>query len=94
MAYRVVKASELPSLEERADDELLVVEEAAAYLRLSPSTLEKWRTGVRGRSAGPQYVQLHDGPKSPIRYRVCDVRTWLEASVVNPEKETPAHTAQ
>lgn len=95
MAYRVVQASQLPSLADRADDELLTVEECAAYLRLSPSTLEKWRIGFRGNKAGPVYVPLHDGPKSPIRYKVADVRDWLNRQRVDPsnEEDSPAPAA-
>lgn len=97
MAYRIVKTSSLPSLASRADDELLTVEECAAYIGVSPSTLEKWRTGSRGRFAGPVWIPLHDGDRSPIRYQIGSVRAWLASRSVDPNKpeseETPARCA-
>jgi predicted DNA-binding transcriptional regulator AlpA len=95
MAYRIVRASDLPSIEGRADDELLTIEEAAAYVGLSPATLNNWRTGVRGVRGGPPWIPLHDGPKSPVRYRVGDVRAWLASRVVHPSEgtDTPARVA-
>lgn len=95
MAYRIVRLSDLPSLESRADDELLTIEEAAAYLRFSPATLNNWRTGVRGVTGGPPYVPLHDGPKSPVRYLVSDVRAYIASRRVDPSSEgdTPARCA-
>lgn len=95
MAYRIVKPSSLPSLESRADDELLTIEEAAAYLGFSPSTLEKWRSGYRGVKGGPPFIPMHDGEKSPVRYMVADLRAWIESRRVTPsaEGQTPARCA-
>jgi hypothetical protein len=69
---------EWPSLQDLPADGLLTAEEAAAYLRTSPHTLEGWRTrpGVRN---GPAYVRLGAGPRGPVRYVVQDVREWLRS---------------
>lgn len=95
MVYRDVRRSTLPSLEELADDELLVIEEAAAYLRLSVSTLEKWRSGYRGFTGGPPFIRLHEGRKSPVRYPVGQLREWIAAQTTNPSEGAyaPAQTA-
>jgi hypothetical protein len=95
MGYRIVRKSDLPSLQSRADDELLTIEEAAAYLRFSPATLNNWRTGARGVIGGPPYLPMHGGPKAPIRYRVGDIRAWIASELTDPSEgtHTPAHVA-
>lgn len=50
--------------------ELLTTKGAAAYLGLSPATLEKWR--IRG--VGPSYFRL--GTKA-IRYRQSDLDIFM-----------------
>lgn len=64
-----------PSPEE-ADPELTEAE-AAAYLRLSPKTLRKWRST---RSNGPAYVK-HGDPtgNGPVGYRRSALRAYEEA---------------
>jgi predicted DNA-binding transcriptional regulator AlpA len=84
VAYRLVKKSELPSLEDRADDELINLEECAAYLGISPATLNNWRTGARGIFGGPKYIPLHDGPRSPISYMIKHVREYLAERTIDP----------
>ena len=54
-----------------ADAELLTNAEAAAFVRLSPRTLEKFR--VLG--GGPRYKKLG----ARVRYSVEDLRSWLES---------------
>lgn len=85
----------MPSLAELPDDMLLTLEEAAAYLGVGPSTLEKWRLGYRGNHGGPPSVPLHDGPRSPVRFIVADVRAWLASRRVDPSEgtDTPARCA-
>ncbi|MFX0546121.1 helix-turn-helix transcriptional regulator [Roseovarius sp. S1116L3] len=50
-------------------DKLLTTKEAAILLRLSPQTLEKWRTQGRG----PKFVKLES---KAVRYRYGDLISW------------------
>lgn len=96
MTRVALRLSDLPSLEGLPGDGLLNVDEAAAYLGMAPSTLEKWRLGLRGvPTAGPPYIRLHDGPKAPVRYVVGDLRKWLWTRRTDPAsgEETPARAA-
>lgn len=54
-----------------AEAELLTNAEAAAFVRLSPRTLEKFR--VLG--GGPRYKKLG----ARVRYSVEDLRAWLQS---------------
>ena len=58
--------------------QLLTTAEAAAYMRLKPQTLCKWRSGGRG----PLFVQL--GGK--VFYRVAELDAYVEAGITSPEK--------
>jgi hypothetical protein len=60
--------------------ELLTTYEAATYLSISRYTLEAWRVG-RGRECGPRYLKVH---AHAIRYRLCDLETFLEGRLVEP----------
>ena len=53
---------------------LLTAQEAAEYLGLEYSTLEKWR----GQGRGPNYVKCGGS----VRYRQNDLDTWIESRVV------------
>jgi hypothetical protein len=53
------------------ESELLTNAEAAAFVRLSPRTLEKFR--VLG--GGPRYKKLG----ARVRYSVGDLRAWLQS---------------
>jgi len=86
-----LRLEELPSLAELPADGLLQVEEVAAYLGVAPSTTEKWRAA----GDGPPWFRLHNGPKSPVRYRVDKVREWLDARQTDTSEgtDTPARVA-
>lgn len=51
----------------------LTTPQAAKYLGLSPTTLEKYR----GSGCGPRYIQLGRA----IRYRLKDLDAWLDQNV-------------
>ena len=95
MARIAQRLEELPSLESLPSDMLLTLEEAAAYLGIGPSTLEKWRLGLRGIHGGPPSVTLHDGPRAPIRFMVADLRRWIRGRRTDPSEgtHTPARCA-
>jgi excisionase family DNA binding protein len=56
--------------------DLLTTKEAAAYLNLHPSTLEKWR--VYG--GGPKYYRLRN---KAIRYHRSDLDAFVSRGVTN-----------
>lgn len=56
------------------DEELLREEEAAAEIKTSPSTMQKWRMYRKG----PPFVKVGRG----VRYRRGDLRKWLASSTV------------
>lgn len=95
LATLLDRIEQRPTLIELPADALLSMEETAAYLGLSPSTLEKWVSGERWVSVGiPAYHRLHGGPKSPIRFMVSDLQEWLRHCRASLESgETPAHCA-
>lgn len=53
----------------------LDTKEAAAFVRLSPRTLERMR--VEG--AGPKFLKAGRGIRSRVLYREEDLRAWIEA---------------
>ena len=56
--------------------------EAASYVRLSKNTLERFRlTGE-----GPTYLKLGGA----VRYRHCDLESWLESRLTNSTSELEA----
>lgn len=55
---------------------LLTEAEAAAFLRLKPVTLKKWRCLGRG----PEYVRLG----SAIRYEISALQTYLDRVRITP----------
>lgn len=54
------------------EGELLTIEEAAAFLRVSRSTLYYWRQKRRG----PRSIKL---PNGDVRIRRLDLHSWLES---------------
>jgi excisionase family DNA binding protein len=55
-------------------EQLMTVEEVAAYLRLSPGTLYNLR--YQGR--GPKAVRLGNGSNAHLRFRRSDIEAWVE----------------
>lgn len=53
---------------------LLTEADAADYLKVSPKTLESWRT----RGGGPQFVRLRG---RAIRYRFNDLAAFIESGL-------------
>jgi excisionase family DNA binding protein len=63
-------------------DDILTTEEAAKLLRVSESTLERWR--VRRRIPYVEYPR--QGTWAPIRFRRTDILEWLRQHVVKPNR--------
>lgn len=61
---------------------LLTNAEAAAYLRRSKTTLDKWRCEGRG----PTFIKAD----RHVLYRRCDLDRWLDAHAITPERELAA----
>lgn len=59
--------------------EILGEEAAAAWLGLAVKTLQNWRYEGRG----PKYIKL-GAPRSPVRYRLSDLREYVERCSVRP----------
>lgn len=55
-------------------DVWLFTKEAAEYLRMSPRTLERWRSD--GGNCGPVYGKLGPSKKSRVVYRLRDLEAW------------------
>ncbi len=58
------------------DDEWLDCKEAARVLRVSVSTLERWR--MNGGGWSPPYVKAGPGKRSKVLYRRGDLEAWLK----------------
>ena len=56
--------------------ELMNAREAAAKLRVHPSTLARWRS----EGAGPKYVQMG----ARMMYRESAIEQWITANTVTP----------
>ena len=59
--------------------QLLTTAEAAAYMRLKPQTLSKWRSGGRG----PSFCRIG----GCVFYRVTELDQYIEAGITAPEKK-------
>jgi phage terminase Nu1 subunit (DNA packaging protein) len=55
---------------------------AATFLDVEPRTLESWRS----RGVGPRFVRYS---RRCVRYRLSDLKQWLEERVVRTETMTP-----
>lgn len=54
-------------------DEVMTPREAAAYLKKSIPTLQRFRT----KGGGPDFIKESDAPNAPIRYLKSDLDAWL-----------------
>ncbi|CFX30122.1 protein of unknown function [Candidatus Filomicrobium marinum] len=57
---------------------LLQTAQAAAYLHISPRTLEDYR--IKG--GGPVFIRLGLGKRSPVLYDLADLNAWLDSRKV------------
>lgn len=60
---------------DHARPRMLTTAEAAAFLRLSPRTLERFR--VEG--SGPRYLKAGAGKRARVLYDPEELRSWLAA---------------
>jgi excisionase family DNA binding protein len=63
-----------------AGEPLLTQRQAAEYLNVSITTLQRWRR----KGIGPPSIRL---PNGYLRFRRSDLDTWLEKHGSNPEGE-------
>ena len=75
---RQIKAAAVPDapamLDASSGEALMTTQQAAAFLGLSPRTLE----GYRRKGDGPSFVAIS---RNLVRYRPADLRAWLEGRV-------------
>ena len=65
--------------------DLLTEQEAADILLMSPKTLQKRRFDKKP----PKWLSLN----GTIRYRLCDLKEYLENSIVDPQQDREADHA-
>lgn len=88
------------------DDAALLTEEAAVFIRLSPRTLERWRSPVSG-VQGPRYQQSGGmvakekneanrvkGANQKITYLIRDLKAWQESITVSDNIEAAVRKGQ
>ena len=73
-AKKVMSPEELQRL--LGQEFLMPVEQAALYLCVSVSTLNHWRSDGKG----PKFVKLCGSSRGAIRYRLGDLRTFVESN--------------
>lgn len=74
-------SNQSPDLEELhalPDDAVVNVREAAAFCRLSPKTLDSYRSNVRMQHRSPKFTRTKS---RAVRYRVGDLREFLGLSL-------------
>jgi hypothetical protein len=71
------------------DEFLLNVDQAALYLCVSSSTLNHWRSDGKG----PRFVKLCGSTRGAIRYRVADLRTYVEQNTFSSVAEAELSNA-
>lgn len=59
---------------------LWTIEDAAAYLRIAPSTLRDWVKAKRS----PPYVKLGNSKQAKIRFIATVVMDWAAGLVIDP----------
>lgn len=67
-------------------DKLLDQKEAADFLGVTPSGLNKWRM----RGAGPRYIKLSPGPRGRVRYRESDLQAFVESRLKGADAQPVA----
>lgn len=65
------------------DEYLLSVEQAALYLAVSSSTLNHWRSDGKG----PRFVKLCGSARGAIRYRLKDIRAYIDKNTFDSVAE-------
>lgn len=80
-----------------SDDVMLTTEEAAAFLRISVRSLERLRT-LGPKAQGPVYYQASwqgmKGVNQAVRYRLRDLRAWVEQHQVHSTLEAAGRKGQ
>lgn len=71
------------------DEFLLNVDQAALYLSVSASTLNHWRSDGKG----PRFVKLCGSTRGAIRYRVADLRSYVEQNTFTSVAEAELSNA-
>lgn len=65
-----------PDIEALLGDEMLMtVDQTSVYLGVSTSTLNHWRSSGRG----PRFVKLDRASRAAVRYRLADLRTYVQS---------------
>lgn len=59
---------------------LINADKLAQILGVSRHTVQMWRY----KKSGPSYIRMGNGAKSPVRYRLGDVRSWIDSCHHNP----------
>lgn len=78
------------SLERLLGDEFLLnVDQAALYLSVSASTLNHWRSDGKG----PRFVKLCGSTRGAIRYRLADLRAYVEQNTFSSVAEAELSNA-
>lgn len=72
-----------------SDEFLLSVDQAALYLAVSASTLNHWRSDGKG----PRFVKLCGSTRGAIRYRLADLRTYVEKNTFSSVAEAELTSA-
>lgn len=72
------------------DDHLLTTTEAAAYLRLAPKTLERFRITA----GGPPFLKAGPGKRARVLYRRSDLDAWLAKFSYGSTSEYPRGVAE
>lgn len=65
-------------------NDIFSTREAAQYVKLGQSTLERYR--VTG--GGPRYAKLADA--GAVRYRKCDLDDWIESRLISSTSDQAA----
>lgn len=60
--------------------ELLTPSQASEILKVSISTLALWRST----NTGPAYIRITKQPRSAVRYRMEDLKEYIESQMVTP----------